>query len=167
MQSDSFGGGGGGGGGGGSVVAAVQGLWAEGGAGAFAQGGLETLLGYLVAGSLSFGCTEVCRTRRTPRARAACLAGTPTPTPNTLPSQASCPCSLPPLRLLQLFFRLLKSAAGPANALLLSEPLLIVASAAAVTVCTLAVCPFEAVRPVPRALARGSHDPLIPNHFQS
>lgn len=48
--------------------------------------------------------------------------------------------------LVEVFGRALRSATGPGIALLFGPPLLIAASAAATVICTIAVCPFEAVR---------------------
>ena len=55
------------------------------------------------------------------------------------------------------FVRVLQQAVGPANSLLFATPLLGLASALAVTVCTFAVCPFETVRI--RTVAAGGEGP--------
>ena len=48
--------------------------------------------------------------------------------------------------LTESFQRLLRGVLGAGNGLLLNTPILILSSAAAVAICTVAVCPFEAVR---------------------
>ena len=48
--------------------------------------------------------------------------------------------------LVEYFGRELRSAAGPGNALFYGAPLVALASVGATALCTLAVCPFEAVR---------------------
>ena len=77
------------------------------------QGAGATLVGYAVAGMLSFGLTET-------------------------------------------GVRALKGLTGPASAFVFNTPLLVLASAFAVTACAVAVCPFEAVRV--RAVASGGRE---------
>ena len=113
------------------------------GAAAFAQGAASTLVGYLVAGSLSFGLFEVFS--RSPQSQPPSQPQPQPPSPSPSPSLNEAKPEPEP-ELVQVFSRAVAEVAGAGNALFFATPLLALASVLATCVCATALCPFEAVR---------------------
>ena len=83
--------------------------------------------------------------RSTPRRRSGAPRAPPSSPVASRPSSYLLAGSLS-FGLTESFQRLLRGVLGAGNGLLLNTPILILSSAAAVAICTVAVCPFEAVR---------------------